>query len=121
MNRDLAKYYIDIAAGEARGKYFSSGLGQESTYLFKSFQAKEFKAANYTGTIPSLIQVEIDVTGKSPQEATDYILATEAMWVQLLAIIERIRRSGKLQIDSLTDAEEISNSCETTIKQLKSL
>jgi len=119
MRKDIANHYIDEAAGEARSKYISSGVGQESTYLFKSFQAKEFKAVGYLGPVPTLIQVEVDVTGLTPQEAADYIITTETKWVQVLSMIEKIRRSGKIRIESLVEPEEISQACEEILEILK--
>lgn len=121
MNKDLAKRYIDIASSEARGKYISTGIGQESTYLIKSMQAREYKASGYTGTIPVFVQVEMDVTGMTNIQATDYILQTEQQWLYLASTIERIRRSAKIHIDSLEDQNQISEYCETILTQLKNI
>jgi hypothetical protein len=121
MRKDIAAHYIDTVAGEARGKYISVGIGQESTYLFKSMQAKEYKNVDYTGIVPCMIQVEADVTGYTPQQVADSILDTEALWVGILAGIEKIRRSAKITLSTLEDPTEIENLCEQTIELLKNL
>lgn len=121
MKIEMARKYIDIAASEARNKYISTGVGQESTYLLKAQQAKEFKALSYTGDIPILIQSEMYATGETAQECTDSILLQESQWVYLASQIEKIRRTGKVALDSITDPLLIEEHCESVIATLHSL
>lgn len=121
MKIEAAKDYIDMAASEARHRYISSGVGQESTYLMKAQQSKDFKAAGYTGDIPSLIQAEMIATGLNAQDATDYILTQEAQWAYLAGQIETIRRTGKIAVSNMTDPIEISNYCDSVVEQLNAI
>lgn len=89
---------IDAAAGAARARYITIAPGQEATYLIKADQATAFKAAAYTGTVPGLVQAEIDATGATAQQAADDILAQEAAWAVLAALIESARRRGKVAV-----------------------
>ncbi len=113
--------YVDIAAGEARARYISTGSGQDAVYLMKAMQAKEFKNAGYTGTIPLLIAAEMFITGGTAQQATDYVIATEAQWIYLAAEIEKIRRAAKINISALTDNNEISAYCNSVLNLLNSI
>lgn len=121
MNKETAKYYIDVAAGEARSKYISTGPRQEAIYMIKSLQARKFKDSGYVGTVPPLVNAEVQATGLPAQQVTDMIISTEDAWIVLAAEIERIRRSAKIAIDQLTDLNEISTYCQNTINTLKNL
>ena len=121
MKHEIAKQYIDIAAGEARNRYISTGVGQEATYLIKSQQAKEYAAAGYTGTVPIFIAAEALATNTTPQVAADVIIATETQWFMLASEIEKLRRTAKIHIDTLTDGNEISQYCETVINQFNAM
>jgi len=121
MDIHTARNYIDMAAGEARDRYISSGVGQESTYLLKAQHANAYKAAGYTGDVPLFIQSEISATGETPQEATDSILLQEAQWIYLASQIETIRRTGKVGLDSLTDPVDIDNHCDSVVSMLNSI
>jgi len=121
MRKEVANKYIDMAAGEARARYISTGSGQDAVYLLKAHQAREFKAAGYEGTVPMLIQAEMFVSGMNAQQATDYILATEAQWVYLASEIEKIRRAAKIHVNSLTEFDEITTYTNTIIDTLNSI
>ena len=121
MKIQMAKEYIDMAASEARGKYITDGVGQESTYLLKAQHAKEYRDAGYTGTIPFLVQSEMNATGETAQVCADSIIYQETQWIYLAGTIETIRRSGKIALDALTDSIEIANHCETVVTALKAI
>ena len=121
MRKDTAYYYIDLAAGEARARYISTGPGMEMTYHLKSSQAKEFAAAGYTGAVPPFVQLEADITGMNPQQAAEYIIGTENAWVDLAVVIERIRRSAKYQVEQATDPNVISQIQQTAINELSQI
>lgn len=121
MDKDTAKRYIDIAAGEARARYISVGAGQEGTYLIKAQQAKEYADANYTGDVPLFIQVESEATGLTPQQCADMILATQAQWFYIASQIEKVRRKAKFDLDSITDKNAIDEYCQATLTILDDL
>lgn len=95
--------FIDAYAGKVRACYITVAPGQEATYMYKEQQAKDFIAANYSGAVPSLIDAEICATGATAQVVCDTILATAASWQYLAGIIEKIRRTAKIQISQTTD------------------
>lgn len=121
MRKDIAKQYIDIAAAEARGRYITGGTGQDAVYILKTMQAREFKSRNYEGEIPVLIQSEMDATGYLAHQVTEAILASETLWIQVAAAVERIRRGGKINIDKLDDPELIQLECENCVELLKNI
>jgi hypothetical protein len=119
MNKDLAKKYIDIAAGEARGRHVSGGLGQDAVYALKSIHARDFRNRNYEGNVPVYVQVEAAVMETTPQKAADIIIESEEKWLKTGAHIERIRRAAKIQIDLLDEESEVSEFCSYVMQELK--
>lgn len=125
MDINLAKkeaaINIDRAAGEARCKFITTVPGQGETYILKAKQAELFKAANYTGTVPGLIQAEVDATGTTAQQATDFILMMQELWLGKATQIESARRRGKVLVDSSSTVEEVYNHQSVAINELEGL
>lgn len=119
MNKEIAHYYIDIAAGEARSRYITTTPGQEGTYVLKSQQATEYKNAGYQGPIPPLVNAEVRATGMTGQQAADMILAIQEQWIAACAEIEYQRRLGKVNVDNANTGDEIVNACETAVAALR--
>ena len=121
MNKDLAKKYVDIASGDARSRYISSGVGQDTVYAMKSIHARDYRNRNYDGNVPVYVQVEATVMEMTPRQAADFIIETEEKWLNTAAHIERIRRTAKLQIDLLDEETEVGQFCEYVIAELKKI
>lgn len=122
MTNEQAIYYLDNCAGEARGRYMSCGYGQESTYIMKAQQAKEYKDLGYpVDYIPPFVQAEADATGLTPQQSADSILTFQYQWTILGSNIERIRRTGKVALENNTDPEAIAGICQTYMDQLNAI
>jgi len=121
MKKQMAYDYIDIAAGEARARYVSVGVGQESTYMLKAQQAREYKANSYTGDVPVFVQVEAYASNMTSQQAADFIIATQDQWLILASYIEGIRRGAKVAIDSLTNLDEVDTKCQETLDILANI
>lgn len=112
---------IDAEAGRARGRYITIAPGQEATYLLKAAQAEAFRASGYTGTVPGLVQAEIDATGAMPAAATDAILAQQVAWEAKAAQIESARRRGKVAVGNAADVEAIEIAETAAITELAAL
>jgi len=121
MRKDLAKKYIDLAAGEARGKYISAGIGQDAVYALKSAQARDYRQRNYEGNVPVFVQVEASVMEMTPMQAADSIIATEEAWLNIAGHIERLRRTAKIQIDLLDEETEVAQFCEYVLTEFKKI
>ena len=96
---------IDSKAGAVRACYITIAPGQEATYMLKAQDANEYRDAGYAGAVPPLVAAEAYAVGETPQQATDRILAEQEQWRQLAAIIESVRRSGKIAVAAATDAD----------------
>ena len=97
---------IDEAAGKARARYITVAPGQEGTYILKAQHAEQYKAANYTGIVPLMVESEATATGLTPKEATDAILMQYTAWIVKAAEIEGCRRKWKVAcqaIDAVPD------------------
>ena len=99
-----AKREIDEAAGRTRAKYITTVQGQAETYQMKAADAEAYKAAGYPAdtTNHPWVAAEAAAQGKTPQQATDFLLATRAQWVQLGTEIERVRLQGKIAVAAAT-------------------
>lgn len=101
---------IDTAAEELRSIYITASPGQVATYIMKYNDATAFKTAGYTGTVPGLVQAEVDATGATAEEAADDIIAQYTAWNQLAGFIEKVRRTAKVSVNEAT-----SNSAVDTV------
>ncbi len=126
--RARAAVAIDRVAGEAALRYITSRPGQEATYLRKAEQAKAHKVAGYPSDLAPypMIAIELDaarVTNQTAtaQAATDYILATEAIWNIKAADIERARRVGKEKVRAATTEAAVIAARDEAVRMLKAL
>jgi hypothetical protein len=121
-----AKIKIDVAAGVVRAKYLTIAPGQEMTYMKKEIDAENYKAANFPfdtsqypwihAEVEQLTASNLPVTG---QEIAMSILNARDQWLYVGTQIEAIRREGKIQIDLLTDIQDIIFSRDGTINALE--
>lgn len=109
---------IDANAGKARARYITIAPGQEATYLLKAQQAAAFKARNYAGDVPGLVQAEVDSTGAIAQAATDAILSQQAAWEIKAAHIESARRRGKVAVSKAGDLTELTAARDAAMMEL---
>jgi hypothetical protein len=86
--------------------------------LAKERQADTFKAANYIGTVPGLVQAEADATGLTPQQACDSILTTRDQWLVKAAQIERERRKGKINVQAAITINAVTTALNTALTAL---
>lgn len=98
---------IDAEAEVLRGVYITANSGQVATYILKYNEATLFKTAGYTGTIPGLVQSEMDATGSTAQASADLIIAQYTAWASLAASIETVRRKAKIAVGAATDSAAV--------------
>lgn len=98
-----AKQAVDNAAGATRARFVTSAAYQETVYRLKQEQAQAYADAGYTGDAPPLVQSEADAQEITAQAAADFILATAAGWIAVVARIETIRRTAIRQIEAASD------------------
>lgn len=89
---------IDSKAGSVRARYITIAPGQEATYILKAAAAETFTSAGYLGAVPTLVQAEATVTGRTPAQAAAAILSERDAWVGKAAQIEQARRAGKIAV-----------------------
>jgi len=115
IERISAHAAIDAQAGTTRRKYITDATGQDATYLQKAAEAKAYVAAGYPSasiaSYPMVRAMARSKYGPTPsaaqcQLAADYIIATEAAWVQKGADIEEARLAGK---DAVTAALTVAD------------
>lgn len=119
--KDQAVIDIDNQSGLTRVKYITDVPGQAETYLLKADQATKFKAANYQGAVPGLVQSEATACGISAQAAADAIITKQDQWIALAASIETIRRLGKENVKNATSPQAVETIRVQVINQLKAI
>lgn len=112
---------IDAAAEATRLRYITGGAGQAATYMVKEQQAEAFKAAGYAGTVPGMVQAEVDATGATAQQAADVILATRDAWVAKAVQIEDARRKGDVAVAVAADVAAVQAALSTALAALGAL
>jgi hypothetical protein len=123
--KTMANIEIDTAAEHARSRYVTYGSGQAMTYQEKGEEAADYAAAGYPtlGDPPEypFIYADSIAFGITPQQAADQILAQKAAWVAIGSAIERIRLTGKKNITTAINTDEIKTIKEATITELNSI
>jgi len=121
---------IDAQAGATRRKYITDATGQDATYLQKAAEAKAYVAAGYPAaaiaSYPMVRAMARSTYGPTPtaaqcQLAADYIVATEAAWVQKGADIEEARLAGKDAVAAAQTAADVQTARTAAIAALAAL
>jgi len=112
-----AKDAIDEAAGAARARYITTVPGQESTYMTKEQEARQYLA---DGTVGPMLQAEADATGKTVDVIANEIVTVADQWAQLGAQIEALRMAGKKQVDE-APWDQHRGIVETVVNQLNAI
>lgn len=106
--RSRAELAIDSAASSARGRFISSGVGQDAVYVVKGQQAEAFAASGFNGDPPAYIAAEAAATGVTPMVAAQTILGLRDAWNNLIGpAIESQRIGGKKLVREATTVEEV--------------
>jgi hypothetical protein len=117
----LALAAIDHAAGEARNRFITDAPGQEGVYAIKREAAEKFKAANYLGPVPVIIQAEATAQEMTATQATDYVLATAEVWITIAAQIEQLRLTGKNAVRAGTTSQAVDAILADTLSALEAI
>lgn len=112
---------IDIAAEELRALYITASPGQVATYILKYNEAIAFQTANYTGTVPGLIQSEMTATNATAQVATTAIINQYNAWTALAAAVETVRRTGKVAVQAAATVDAVNTAVTTAISGFASI
>ncbi|MGR9106745.1 MAG: hypothetical protein ACU843_07415 [Gammaproteobacteria bacterium] len=115
---------INDAAGVARMKYITDSPGQAEIYMFKDQQARAYKAAGYTGTVPEFVQAEANASQSTTQAAADFIIAQADVWIATGAAIDEARRTGLIAVEAARvagDAATISSAMVSAIQAIQAL
>lgn len=87
---------IDRMAETVRGRYLTAGAGQAMVYQQKVAEARDHQAGG-TGPWPHLT-AEVGITAFDEAGVAAVILATEAAWLEISALIEGARLKAKRDI-----------------------
>lgn len=107
--KEQFKNDIDTTCGNIRLKYISKGDLVTEEYRRAYDEAVQFKAANYTGNVPSSIQVWASLKDQTPEWAADDIIATGTQYYSVLDQVRAERLTAKFNIDAAQNPAEILN------------
>lgn len=119
--KKAAKTAIDSAAGNARAAFPSPGSLVDAEYYLAERQAREYKAAGYSGTVPGSVQSWADVSGMTAQQAADDIIATADQWYGVLEVIRSARLSGKAAVDAAADHAAVDAAAASAVAALDTI
>jgi len=116
-----AEKQINLEAESARSKYLPP-LGQTLTYQEKERQARAYASAGYTGTVPPLVQAEVDA-GLAPdaKTAADQIIAAADAVRAKLTAIEAERRKAIAAIRAATDAAGVQAALDAGVAAIQAI
>jgi len=118
-----SKFKIDGTAEAARLRYITRGAGQAMIYQEKASQSEAFILAGYPADLTgySLIQAEVNATGKTATQAADDIIVQRDSWLTLGAQIEEIRLAGKIAVDAAVDVAGVTSTQNNTMALLDAI
>lgn len=114
---------IDAAASVARGRYLTSGIGQDSTYLAKASEAEAFLQAGSPADASAyfLLKPEADARGITVADLAVEVIAARDAWHQVAGEIEGVRISGKALVTNAGTADEVQAASAQVIERLAAL
>ena len=107
LTKGVYKNQIDQACGAKRAAVVSLGEYIAEEYRLAYDDALAYKAAAYTGTVPSGVQSWATASGMTANVAADDIIATRTTYMSLLDAIRAIRLAGKAAVDAATTPDAI--------------
>lgn len=114
--RKMAKAAIETEFAAALAPYLPRMPG----YELREAQAIAYKAAGYTGDVPSQVASFQVAAGLTPTAATDTILAQAAAFRAALNELET-RRMRKFEVDAMTDARAIEANAAQIAGEIKAI
>lgn len=111
---------IDAAASKARGRYLTSGIGQDSTYLAKASEAEAFLQAGSPADASAyfLLKPEAEARGITVAALASEVIAARDSWHQVAGEIEGVRISGKALVANAMTAEAVQAERAQVIERL---
>lgn len=126
--REVGRGAIDQAAGNARSRYISAGVGQELTYQAKYADALSYLRALETEPVPTsaaawtYVAAEATATGMTPEASATRIAVVGAYWEAVIGpSIESVRIGGKDALEGLSAVEAITNHVASVIAALNAI
>lgn len=100
-----AALQVDQSADQARTSIVGGSL-RLAEYEMAEQQAAAYKAADFLGEVPVMVQAVVDADGVGAQEAAEAMLAEAEAWRGALCEIRAIRLKGKAQVLKATSHAE---------------
>ncbi|MBC7952242.1 MAG: hypothetical protein H7Z12_10560 [Rhodospirillaceae bacterium] len=106
LAKNEAKAQVDAAAEVARQRFLTPGSGQAMVYQQKATEARALQAGA-AGPFRHL-EAEAGITAKTIAEVAAVVLAVEAAWLDISAMIETQRLTAKAAINAAQSLDHIS-------------
>lgn len=111
---------IDFVTDAARLKIAGNSL-RVVEYQRAETEAKEYSAAEYTGTVPLSIASWAEAKGWTAQEATDDILRAASVWNAALYAFRDIRLKGKETVKAAADSIAAQTAADAVFAQIEAI
>lgn len=87
--------------------YFKVLGFRDIEYINAETEARAYKAAGYTGTVPALVAAYAYGSGTTAQQAADYTIALSDQWRPAMQAIRTYRTAAKTQLATVTNKQEL--------------
>lgn len=111
---------IDATADAAYIAIGGPSPGRMAEYQQAETDASAFKAAGYSGVVPSTIDCWAQAKGWTAQQAADDILATAAAWRGALQSIRSARLLGKASVNATSTLQDAQAAADAAIANVQS-
>lgn len=114
---------IDAEASKARGRYLTSGIGQDSTYLAKASEAEAFLQAGSPDDASAyfLLKPEADARGIAVADLAVEVIAARDAWHRVAGEIEGVRISGKTLVANSITVGDVRAARDQSVERLGAL
>lgn len=115
-----AKYitYVDSLSEKERLKYITDGAGQAMAYQQKYTEAVAFLAdVSPTEEKYPHIYAESGITGDTPTNTAQVMVAMHGMWQTISANIERVRLTAKKAIADATTVQDVKQAAQINFSE----
>lgn len=109
---------LESVVKSSRERYITITPGQEITYQNKLSDATNYNA---NGVIGPWLQAEMNATGMTAADASQFILVTAAAWAPIGALIEETRRLCKIQITASNNKLAVESALSTAMQALSQI
>lgn len=112
---------VNTLAGNVRQSYLADGLHIAEEYRIAEEEAKQYKADNYTGTVPPTVADYAAILGAPPKIVADTILQKASEFRLLFVTLRKLRLQATQKLSVATTESQIAVEFNAAVVALEAL